>query len=155
MLDLSETFHAEKAPNKDRMDILEAKVAAMPQGYAPLVHRFTPGLYIREIFMPAGSIVTSRRHLTTHPFVVSQGSVEVIYENGSTQIIDAPYSGITQAGTRRALRVIEDTIWTTFHVTDKTDPVEIENEITECTNPLLPNGFQQAYLGRESDLLLK
>lgn len=137
------------------MDILEAKVAAMSQGYAPLVHRFTPGMYIREIFMPAGSIVTSRRHLTTHPFVISQGSVEVICESGAKQTLDAPYSGITHAGTRRALNVLEDTIWTTFHVTDKTDPVEIENEITECTNPLLPEGFQQAYLGKETDLLLK
>ena len=137
------------------MDIFEAEVAAMPQGYAPLVHRFTPGLYIREIFMPAGSIVTSRRHLTTHPFVISQGSVEVICENGERQVLDAPYSGITKAGTRRALNVLEDAIWTTFHVTDKTDPVEIENEITECTNPLLPEGFKQAYLGKETDLLLK
>ena len=137
------------------MDIFEAKVAAMPQGYAPLVHRFTPGLYIREIFMPAGAIVTSRRHLTTHPFVISQGSVEVICENGDRHVLDAPYSGITQAGTRRALNVLEDTIWITFHVTDKTDPVEIENEITECTNPFLPEGFQQAYLGKETDLLLK
>ena len=38
--------------------------------------------------------------------------------------------GITEAGTRRMLATHEDTIWTTCHVTDLTDPDEIIDSIT-------------------------
>ena len=104
----------------------------------PLTHRFTPGMYIREIFMPAGAILTSKIHKTEHPFVVSKGRVKVLVENGEWQMIEAPFTGITKAGTRRLLVVLEDTVWTTFHVTDMTDVEEIERTILEPhTNRLL------------------
>lgn len=104
----------------------------------PVVHRFTPGLYIREIFMPAGSVLTSKIHKTEHPFVISKGSVSVYSDNDGAQHITAPYTGITKPGTRRFLVIHEDTIWTTFHVTDKTCIEDIEDEIIEphC-NPLV------------------
>ncbi len=51
---------------------------------------------------------------------------------------EAPHTGITMPGTRRLLVMHEDTVWTTFHVTDLTDPKEIEDEIVlNYKNPLL------------------
>jgi len=140
--------------HKRKMDIFESEVAKLPQVNLPLVHRFTDGMYIREIHMPAGSVVTSRTHKTQHPFVVAQGMVDVIDEEGKIERIMAPYMGITQAGTRRVLKVLRDTVWITFHATDKKDPVAIADEITESTNDLLPDGFKQAYLGNKEDLWL-
>jgi len=140
--------------HKRKMDIFESEVAKLPQVNLPLVHRFTDGMYIREIYMPAGTVVTSRTHKTQHPFVVAQGVVDVIDEEGRIERIMAPYLGITQAGTRRVLRVLDDCVWITFHATDKKDPVEISNEITEGNNDLLPDGFKQAYLGNKEDLWL-
>ncbi len=94
----------------------------------PLKHRFTDGMYIREIFMPAGSILTSMIHKTNHPFVVSKGKCKV-YDGDNVLEIEAPYTGITEPNTRRLIYVEEDTIWTTFHATNKTDVEEIEKEI--------------------------
>jgi hypothetical protein len=37
--------------------------------------------------------------------------------------------GVTMPGTKRALRIHEDTIWTTFHATELTDVAEIERTI--------------------------
>lgn len=93
-----------------------------------VVHRFTPGLYIREITMPAGAIIVSRVHRTEHPYVVSKGTVHVLTATG-WQKIDGPFTGITKAGTRRVLYVEAETVWTTFHVTKLTDPAEIDAEI--------------------------
>ena len=105
---------------------------------APVRHHFTPGLYSREIFMPAGSAITSKIHKTRHPFVVSQGKCFVYMGGDSWVTITAPHFGITEPGTRRVLLVLDDTIWTTFHVTSLTDVAEIEREILEdYTNPLL------------------
>ncbi len=104
----------------------------------PVTHHFTPGLYAREIFMPARSIVVSRIHKTEHPFVVSKGRCYVYNEKGEAVEIVAPYFGVTMPGTRRVLYMIEDTVWTTFHPTDLTDVREIEAEIIEPhLNPLL------------------
>jgi hypothetical protein len=85
---------------------------------APLQHKFTDGMYIREIFMPAGSLWTSKIHKTEHPYVVSYGKAAVSIDNQEWYEITAPYTGITQPGTRRILYILEDCIWTTFHRVD-------------------------------------
>lgn len=105
----------------------------------PSNHVFTPGLYARTVFMPAGSLVMSMTHKTRHPFVISAGEVDVITPDGTMTHI-GPYLGITEAGTKRLLHVKSDTIWTTFHANPNnvTDPDEIsKNIIEELHNPLL------------------
>lgn len=81
----------------------------------PLVHRFTDGMYIRQIFMPKGTVITSKIHKTQHPFTVSLGAVAVSIDGGEWDHIVAPYTGITNPGTRRVLYIMEDCIWTTYH----------------------------------------
>ena len=112
---------------------------------APVAHRFTPGLYIREIFMPAGALITSAVHKTEHPYVVSAGRCLVYLENEHRwQVLQAPHTGITKPGTRRFLIIVYDTIWTTFHVTSKTEVADIEAEILEpSTNPLLQDAIRE------------
>lgn len=120
------------------LDRVEAELARMPQVDCPVRHRFTPGLYIREITMPAGTMVTSVRHKTTHPFVITRGRVRVGSETEGWVEYVGPCHGITEAGTRRILHVIEETVWTTYHVTDETEIEAIAAElIDENPNPLL------------------
>ena len=59
---------------------------------APLTHVFTPGLFTRTIFMPAGSLIMSMTHSTRHPFIISVGEVDVISPEGSVTYV-APYMG--------------------------------------------------------------
>jgi hypothetical protein len=126
---------------KEKMNVVEAFCASQPQIHLPLEHRFTSGMYIRTIHMPAGTVVTSRTHLTNHPFVVQSGVVDVYDEQGKRERLFAGHLGITKAGTRRVLMVHQDCIWSTFHATDKTDPDEITKEITTSQNDRLPQEF--------------
>lgn len=96
--------------------------------HCPLKHSYGDGCYIREIFMPKGTLIISKIHKKTHPYFVMKGKASVVTENG-VEIIEAPYQGITKAGTKRALYIHEDMIWTTVHVTEETDLVKIEEEI--------------------------
>lgn len=106
--------------------------------FLPVTHRFTPGLYIREIFMPAGAVLTSKIHMTEHPYTVSQGLCMVFGEGDGWREVKAPYTGITYPGTRRLLVVLRDTVWTTYHPTTKTTVAEVEDEIIlDYHNPLL------------------
>jgi hypothetical protein len=122
----------------DFLNQCDVEILKMPPRECPVTHRFTPGLYIREIFMPKNTILTSLLHLTTHPFFIMQGEFSVWHRGIEVQRIKAPYTGITEAGTRRLLYIHEDTIWTTCHVTDLTDPDEIIESITSNDfNPLV------------------
>jgi hypothetical protein len=117
----------------DLVDRFEESIvgSGLPLAQFPVVHRFTPGLYIREIFMPAGSVLTSKIHKTEHPFVISKGVVSVWTAEEGTITLNAPYTGITKPGTRRVLFIHEDTIWTTFHVGEENNVEAIENRIIE------------------------
>ena len=80
----------------------------------PLKHSFIPGYYCRQIFMPAGSKLTSQIHRTEHTYHIIQGKL-IVWNKGEAVEITAPHCGITTPGTRRYLEIIEDCIWTTFH----------------------------------------
>lgn len=112
----------------------------------PVIHRFAPGLYIREIHIPAGTLLTSATHRTRHPFIISKGRIAVMSETEGRVIYEAPYCGITEPGTRRVLHAQTDTVWTTCHATEETDVAKICDAILEPhQNPLLPAGFTPAF----------
>jgi len=120
------------AQSKDELlDDLEVALAQLPRVELPVTHRFTKGMYIREIQIPAGTMLTSMTHKTQHPFVISKGSIMVTSDNEGGVVYEAPYTGITEPNTRRALHAITDVVWTTFHVTDETDVEKICDQILE------------------------
>lgn len=117
---------------------------------APVKHIFTDGLYAREITMRPGLRVTSKIHLTEHQFIISQG-VAMVYDKDGEHILEAPYHGVTKAGTRRVLYIPEeaevDCIWTTFHVLkdgEKTVEQIEERIIEKHENKLLNNSVNNA-----------
>ena len=116
-------------PECEKLDSLQARMLQCPQVECPIVHRFTPGLYAREITVPAGTMVMTKIHLTEHPFVISKGSVSVWTDGGGIQRLAAPYTGITKPGTRRLCFAHTDLVWTTFHPTQETDVDKIEAQI--------------------------
>lgn len=127
------------AARDEQINLLEAAlVQNFPPVECPVRHSFTPGLYSRSIFMPKGTVITSKIHRTTHPYVVTQGSAMVRVDGEWTAIV-APYHGVTKAGTRRVLLITEDCVWTTYHVTQKTTVEEVEAEIIE---PHVSSPFQ-------------
>lgn len=131
---------------ESKLDDLEAAIVTGPPADCPVTHRFAPGLYIREIFIPAGTLLTSAIHKTEHPFVLAQGRIAVVSDNEGQVIYEAPHVGITQPGTRRALFAQTDVVWVTIHKTDKTDLEEICADLIETrANPLIPD-LQPQYL---------
>ncbi len=108
----------------------EKMAAELPQQLCPLDHVFTPGLYTRIIFMPAGTKLTSKIHLFEHPYIIASGVVSVWTLEAGWVTLRAPHVGVTKPATRRLLHVREDCIWITSHVTNETDPEKIVDAIT-------------------------
>lgn len=100
-----------------KIDALEIALLTRPDLFIdpPMVHRFTTNIYARQITMVAGSVWTSKQHRIQHSFVLLSGRVSVYAPGKPTIELSAPYIGITEPGTRRALFIHEDAVWVTFH----------------------------------------
>lgn len=98
----------------------------------PVKHLFAPGMYIRTVQMKKGMVVTSLIHKTIHPYFIMQGKVAVFSEVGGEQILKAPFNGITYSGTRRIIKVLENTYWSTVHLTNIRPKDESEESINEA-----------------------
>jgi hypothetical protein len=80
----------------------------------PLKHSFSDGIYVREIFIPAGMHIVGKIHKHEHPNFLLSGVVDIVTEEGSKRI-QGPLSLMSPAGTKRALRAITDCVWITVH----------------------------------------
>lgn len=95
----------------------------------PVKHHFAPGSYGREMTLPTGLVVVGKIHKHAHINVISKGRVQVFTEQDGVLELAAPYTFVSSPGTKRVVHVLEETVWTTVHVTDKTDLAEIEREV--------------------------
>ena len=95
----------------------------------PLKHTYGEGCYIRELLMPKGMLFITRIHRFKHPYFILKGDVSILTEKGVKRLT-APYSGITEAGTKRIIYTHTETIWCTVHVTNETDPKKAVKELT-------------------------
>lgn len=133
MFDITRTSPAEQAAAlascNETLNRFDAVASTYEQVECPVKHTFTPGMYGREIFMPKGTLISSKIHKTEHQYVVVSGEVSVWIEGIGIERIKAPYFGVTKPGTRRALFIHEDCVWKTFHPTVETDLEKVEAEL--------------------------
>ena len=94
----------------------------------PVTHKFTEGLYVREMFMPKGTYIVGKIHKHEHFNFLMRGTIEVVTENGGFQTLKGPLVLVSPPGTKRVGRVITDTVWITVHhnPTNTQDLVELE-----------------------------
>ena len=80
----------------------------------PVVHTFTDGQYIREIFNPAGEVIVTGIHSVQHPFFLLVGEMSILDKDGEKRI-KAPHYGITEVGTKRIIYAHKDCVFVTVH----------------------------------------
>lgn len=120
------------------IDELEvAMLENFEQVNCPLTHRHTQGLYVREIFIPKGTLLTSKIHNSEHQYFVLKGKV-IVWIDGDENIIKAPYIGITKPNTQRVILALKNTIWATAHPNpDNETEEQIEDKIINKHDNLL------------------
>lgn len=84
----------------------------------PVKETFTDGVYIREMTIPADSLIIGKIHKHAHYNHITKGKVTVLTKDG-LQDLEGPCSMISSAGTKRALYTHTETIWTTVHANPK------------------------------------
>jgi hypothetical protein len=114
---------------RDAIFRLEGELAKLPQVEIEYVHRFTPGLYTREMRVPAGVMCTGAIHKTEHISIFLEGRMLIPDGNGGSKEIVAPIVETAQPGIKRVGVALEDVRWITVHPTELTDVDEILDEI--------------------------
>ena len=107
-------------------------MSEMPQIDLKVVHHFSRGLYARELHIPAGTVLTGKIHKTEHICTISEGEIGIMDEH-SHGLFKAPITFISKPGVKRMGLAHTDTIFTTYHVTDKTDISELEADLVVST----------------------
>jgi hypothetical protein len=140
----------------NKMDEIEAKMVANNDLLVfPLIHRFTDGLYTREMCIDANVLITTKTHLVQHQFFLLEGKMLIWNNDGEAIYLQAPYIGITEVNTRRLIYAIEDCVFATCHPNPNNDIVEdIEKIIFEDYDNNLLTEDMKAKI-KETQLLSK
>ena len=97
-------------------------------------HHFAPGLYVKEITMPAGSIIVGKPHKTEHLCIMLQGRMKLLMKDGEVRELVAPMTFVGKPG-RKIAYIIETVVFQNVFATEETDIEKLENMFVE--NPLL------------------
>lgn len=99
---------------RDRIQAFEDELLKHDQLALDLVQHFCAGVYMRELHIPAGTLLTGKIHKYPCLNIVPVGDIEVVTEEGIKRI-QGPVVFRSPAGVKRAARVFSDTIWITVH----------------------------------------
>ena len=100
-----------------------------------MVHRFAPGLYARELTMPAGHVAIGHIHKTEHLNVMLKGRVTVLNPDGTTAELKAPLVFVGKAGQKIGF-IHEETVWLNVFASDERDVEKLEGIFLEKNDVL-------------------
>jgi hypothetical protein len=106
-------------------------------------HHFEQGVYMRELFIPKGMVLTGKIHKTKHLNILSAGKITVWTEEGM-KTLTAPAVIRSEPGIKRVGYAHEDSVWITVHQnpSDERDIKKVEDRLFSMT-------FDEAYSGTE------
>lgn len=126
MSELVEAHHEISAALQSR-DIAKAEnsMLQLPQAECSVIHHFGPGLYVREVHMPAGILAIGHAQRFAHLNVFLKGRVRMLNDDGTTTDLVAPMMFVGKPG-KKAGYVLEDVVWQNIYATDETDIEKLE-----------------------------
>lgn len=117
-------------PDRDQINRLQAEMVNMPQAEMTTEHLFSPGMYMRKVFRPAGTLIVGKVHKEPHFFLCAMGEIVAWTETGM-RTLRAGDVIESKPGTKRVTLAVTDAIGITIHRTDETDLDEIETQLIE------------------------
>ena len=116
--------------SREKIMQLEQAISELPDqiDLDPLTsHYFAPGIYLRELFIPAGTALVGKIHRHELMNILVSGTIRVTTDDG-VQEFTGPKIYNSAAGSKKAGLALTDTIWINIHPTTETDLAKIEEE---------------------------
>ena len=126
----------------DKIEALEAAMLASEgQVEIPVTHHFGPGIYIREIAVPANTLIIGHAHKGPCMNMLLKGVMRVMGPDGEPKTIEAPFVFTSGPG-RKVAYVIEDAVFQNIWATDETDLDRLEELLIEKSDFWLEHDAQ-------------
>jgi len=111
---------------------IEKEILAMPQVELPIEHYQIDGVYVRSMFIPAGTILTGKIHNFESIAILAKGRIRIT--NGTdSYVISEGHIMVDKPGVKRLGYAETDVIFITVHRTDNTEIDDIEKELVSDT----------------------
>jgi hypothetical protein len=123
----------------NKVDALVREMSALPQMDCPVQHFFGPSIYIREIVIPAGTVIVGKYHKEDHLCSMVEGRMIVMGEDGVQHEVAAPAVFMAKKG-RKTAYAIETVRFQNIYSTDETDVEKLERMLVEDSPVLLKQG---------------
>jgi hypothetical protein len=117
---------------RQKVAAFEQELLNHEQVQIPVRHYYSPGVYAREITIPAGTVLTGRIHKYTQLNILSGGEISVLTQDGMVRV-KAPFTVVSPPGTKRVAFAHTECTWTTILATEEKDPDRIEQLFTVAT----------------------
>lgn len=111
-------------PTRDKIVALQESMKKIQCEQPEPHHFFAPGMYARELTVPAGMLIVGKIHRHEHFLFVLSGRAEVISEFGRF-VVEAGHISVSPAGVKRIVLAMEDTKFVTVHL-NKDDSQDLE-----------------------------
>jgi len=108
------------------VDHIEELMLEEDQADCPVVHHFGPGVYMREVSIPAGVFSIGHHQKLDHLNIMLKGRVIMINPDGSKSDVRAPIIFTAPPG-RKVGYIVEDMVWLNVYPTNETDIETLEN----------------------------
>ena len=96
-----------------------------------ITHHFGGGVYVKQTFVPANTVLEQHKHTFDHLSFVVSGMV--IVECGSERhVMHGPSSILIKAGKAHAFNAITDSVVLCVHRTDVLDPELVDQTLVEA-----------------------
>jgi len=130
--ELTQLEGAAPVPTREQITLLQEAMLPIQSEQPEPKHFFAPGMYLRELTIPAGMLMVGKIHKHGHFLMVLKGRAEVISEFGR-MIVEAGHISVSPPGVKRIVLALEEVQFVTVHLnqTDTEDLVLIESEHIE------------------------
>lgn len=143
------SLHAAMA--QGNVEALEASMLEQPQVSCGVVHRFGPGIYMREVTIPADTFAIGHHQNFEHMNVLLKGRVSIINDDGGLTELVAPMIFVGKPG-RKIGYIHEDMVWMNVYSTHETDVDKLEAHfVTKSTTWELSEASRTLLIGVQNE----
>lgn len=102
--------------------------------FSPKDEKYGCCTYAREMMIPKGTLIIGKIHKHQHLNIISKGKV-VVYTEFGEKHLEAPITFVSEIGLKRSVYAIEDTLWTTIHLTEFVGEENLDKIEQEVISP--------------------
>ena len=140
-----------EASVRQKIEALESEWAKLPQVDIPVVHRFSGGIYAREIIIPEDTFLTGKIYKDDHFDVMVYGDITVTSDDGKKRLTGFNiFPG--KRGKKRAGYAHSETKWITFCLSPEMDDEDYIDHLTTTSFAGLEHALSLQDVVPEADI---